>query len=323
MPDKCDVYRLFAKMMPTMRARHVEPLGRPGLTPHYAGTYSERFGNRADDSPIPRLHSRLEDTRVRIIPVIDLMRSQVVRGIAGRRAEYRPIQSRLVAGSNAVDIAQAFLRLGLARLYVADLDAIGSGNAGDRADGRAAPDWDCYRALSDIGMELWIDAGLRDERAAEELARFEHRGRAIDGVVAGLETLGDPATLKRFVDVVGAERLVFSLDLRDGRLLSDAEAWRGVSPLDCGQIALACGVRRMIVLDVAAVGVEAGVPTLGLCEALRRHAPTLEIVSGGGVRGAEDLMRLADAGCDGALVASALHDGRLTADDLARFAASE
>jgi phosphoribosylformimino-5-aminoimidazole carboxamide ribotide isomerase len=40
------------------------------------------------------------------------------------------------------------------------------------------------------------------------------------------------------------------------------------------------------------------------------------LVAGGGVRGADDLARLADAGCDGALVATALHDGRLSAADV-------
>jgi phosphoribosylformimino-5-aminoimidazole carboxamide ribotide isomerase len=41
------------------------------------------------------------------------------------------------------------------------------------------------------------------------------------------------------------------------------------------------------------------------------------LLAGGGVRGYEDLARLADAGCDGALVATALHDGRLCAADVA------
>jgi phosphoribosylformimino-5-aminoimidazole carboxamide ribotide isomerase len=36
------------------------------------------------------------------------------------------------------------------------------------------------------------------------------------------------------------------------------------------------------------------------------------LFAGGGVRDEDDLRRLADAGCDGVLVATALHDGRLT-----------
>ena len=44
---------------------------------------------------------------------------------------------------------------------------------------------------------------------------------------------------------------------------------------------------------------------------VRRAVPDVALLAGGGVRGPEDLQRLADAGCDGALVATALHDGRL------------
>lgn len=250
---------------------------------------------------------------MRIIPVIDILGGQVVRGVAGRRSEYRAIESRLVASSAPAKVADAFVRLGLPVVYVADLDAIMAGEP------RGALNWDCYRAMADAGTELWIDAGLRDERAAEQLARFEHRGRTIAGVVAGLETLPDVATLGRFVEIVGADRLVFSLDLRDGQLLTDGAAWRDCGPLDCARLAVDCGVRRMIVLDLASVGVGGGVPTLELCRRLRDLAAGLEITSGGGIRGADDLLALQAAGCDAALVASALHDGRLAADDLARW----
>lgn len=254
---------------------------------------------------------------MRVIPVIDLKGGIVVRGVAGRRAEYRPIASCLVAGSDPAQVAAAFVGMGLRRVYVADLDAIGTTAA------RAEPNWECYRALFDAGGDLWVDAGLRDELAAERLARFEHRGRAIDGVILGLETLRDPEMLARCVEIVGRERLVFSLDLKGGTALADGPAWRGMTALDCGVAAVEAGVGRMIVLDLAAVGVGQGVPTGELCRALRARSPTLELVSGGGIRDAGDLLALAAAGCDGALVASALHDGRITAADIARVEAPQ
>ena len=45
--------------------------------------------------------------------------------------------------------------------------------------------------------------------------------------------------------------------------------------------------------------------------------PAVTLLAGGGVRGIEDLARLADAGCDGALVATAVHDGRLSSSHVA------
>jgi phosphoribosylformimino-5-aminoimidazole carboxamide ribotide isomerase len=65
------------------------------------------------------------------------------------------------------------------------------------------------------------------------------------------------------------------------------------------------------VLDLARVGMGEGVGTEPVCRSLRCIDPKLQIISGGGVRGLGDLESLAQAGCDAALVASALHDGRV------------
>jgi phosphoribosylformimino-5-aminoimidazole carboxamide ribotide isomerase len=54
-----------------------------------------------------------------------------------------------------------------------------------------------------------------------------------------------------------------------------------------------------------------------LCRELRGVYPQLELLTGGGVRNVGDLRQLVASGCDAVLVASALHDGRLSAADLA------
>jgi phosphoribosylformimino-5-aminoimidazole carboxamide ribotide isomerase len=72
----------------------------------------------------------------------------------------------------------------------------------------------------------------------------------------------------------------------------------------------------MIVLDVARVGTGSG-PDLEQLTRLRRAVPDMRVIAGGGIRGFDDLARLAACGCDGALVATAIHDGRLTAAGIA------
>src|SRR5207253_1947746 len=65
------------------------------------------------------------NSRMRILPVLDLQNGVVVRGLAGRRAEYRPVVSRLTTSHQPLDIAQAFRDIfGFEHLYLADLDAI-------------------------------------------------------------------------------------------------------------------------------------------------------------------------------------------------------
>jgi phosphoribosylformimino-5-aminoimidazole carboxamide ribotide isomerase len=234
---------------------------------------------------------------MRVIPVIDLMAGRVVRGIAGRRETYRPIESRLAESSDPLDVALAFReRLGLSTVYLADLDAISG----------AEPAWRTYAALAELGMHLWVDAGIRDMQRADRL-----QVAGVDTVVAGLETVPGGHMLAGLVEILGAERLVFSLDLKAGEPLGDSAAWEKADARGIAARVLDVGVRRMIVLDLARVGMGDGLGTEILCGWLRRRDPALELVAGGGVRHFDDLTRLAEAGIDAVLVASALHDGRI------------
>ena len=234
---------------------------------------------------------------MRVLPVLDLMGGHIVRGIAGRRAEYRP----LAGSSDPPAVARGFRRdFGLATLYLADLDAI-AGNP---------PSLAVYEHLTADGFTLWVDAGLRGPSDAKPLLGV-HR------LVAGLETLASPRHLAELVDEVGAERLVFSLDLKDGKPLASTD-WPA-DPMGIARIAISFGITAIIALDLARVGVGQGIGTGDLCVSLRRDFPSLEIITGGGVRQASDLRHLETLGVDWALVASALHDGKVGRADVAAF----
>ncbi|MEC9095011.1 MAG: HisA/HisF-related TIM barrel protein, partial [Planctomycetota bacterium] len=92
-------------------------------------------------------------------------------------------------------------------------------------------------------------------------------------------------------------------------------AWSRATPLQIVDQVIQLGIKTMIVLDLAAVGMGKGIPTLNLCRQIKQQYPTLELITGGGVNSKTDLTKL-ESYCDGVLIASALHDGRLTAEDL-------
>jgi phosphoribosylformimino-5-aminoimidazole carboxamide ribotide isomerase len=135
------------------------------------------------------------------------------------------------------------------------------------------------------------------------------------GVVVGLETVAGPGALEDIL-AVHAERLVFSLDLHDGAPLGERAAWDGADAWAIAERAVAMGVRRILVLDLARVGAGSGTGTETLCGRLVRASPGIEVWAGGGVRHVADLRRLRSAGVTAALVASALHDGNITAADV-------
>ncbi|HEX3870066.1 MAG TPA: HisA/HisF-related TIM barrel protein [Pirellulales bacterium] len=243
---------------------------------------------------------------MRVIPVLDIASGRVVRAIGGRRHEYRPIESRLCNGSEpsvaARSLAETF---GFTHFYLADLDAI----AGDE------PAWDIYETLSAIGLKLWVDAGVGDTECATLMAGFESRGQRLERIVVGLESTPGPDSLGPIFEAIGL-RAVFSLDLRHGEPLTTVERWQAFSIEEIADAAIAAGARSLIVLDLARVGEFCGVGTELICRQLHATFPEIELVAGGGVRNIGDLHALRDAGCSAALVASALHDGRISAVDL-------
>ena len=237
-----------------------------------------------------------------LIPVIDLMRGQVVRAVRGDRQSYRPIVSTLCAGSDPVEMARALCRhCASSRLYVADLDALTGGSA----------QTDVLRALLQAlpTLELWLDAGFADAAAAAALR--ERIGAPADGLMPG-------AAAARVVPVLASESLrslgalrdafaqpgtgVLSLDRRDGHRLDPAGCW------DHPEL----WPGRVIVMTLERVGADAG-PDLDTLREVRTRAPAAQVVGAGGIRNADDLARAQAAGAYAWLVASALHDGRLAA----------
>ena len=244
---------------------------------------------------------------MRLIGVVDLLGGRAVHARAGRRDAYAPVA--LAAGAplqppgDAVALARSYLEtLGVRELYVADLDAI--------LHGRPQPE--PVRALTVSDAPVWLDAAVSDApgaRAARALGAAQ--------VVVGLETLSSFDALRAVCDAVGGAHVAFSLDLQGGVPLTAGRPELAGHAATIVSRAVDAGAGSVIVLDLARVGTGAGLD-LTLLARLRAVAPDVTVLAGGGVRGEEDLVALSDAGCDGALVASALLDGRLDADAVRR-----
>ena len=243
---------------------------------------------------------------VQVIPVIDLKQGRVVRGIAGARERYQPVCSQLCRTAQPFDVARGFIRaFALQEMYVADLDAIGGATVDEHSLG------EMIRA----GSRLLLDAGIDSVDKAQQAKDWNHAGARLHRVIVALESLGNSSQLEEVLGTLGRDTAVFSLDLKGGRPLV-RESWDLANPLEIAERAVGVGFREIIVLDLADVGMAAGNQSLSVCQEIRRRWPDIKLITGGGVRGHSDLEALINAGCDGALVASALHDGRLRSDQL-------
>ncbi|MEJ0050786.1 MAG: HisA/HisF-related TIM barrel protein [Methylovirgula sp.] len=225
-----------------------------------------------------------------IIPVIDLKGGTVVRARAGARAHYAPIETPLAPTSRPRDIVAGFLTLHpFRKIYIADLDAITG--VGDHATIVA----ELEDAFPEI--EFWVDSGIATETQAANWID-QHRG----ALVIGSESLDESATRPQ---LRAESRRVLSLDFRGdvfqgpARLAADTSLWP----------------QRIIVMTLAKVGTGSG-PDFQRLGEIRAQAPKHEIYAAGGIRDGNDLRALAMAGTAGALVATALHDGKITKQHL-------
>jgi phosphoribosylformimino-5-aminoimidazole carboxamide ribotide isomerase len=229
---------------------------------------------------------------MRIVPVLDLKGGVVVHARRGRRDEYAPLRSPLVEGCEPVAVARALCAVcRTTTVYVADLDAL----AGQPVN-------EAILAAIAAPSDPWVDAGATTPERAAAL----HRAGVARNVV-GTESLQPGAA----VESSGTPQVVLSVDLRNGRLISPDPDLAGREPTAAAPLARALNVSELLVIDLARVGSASGPPVQAVAD-LAAALPTTAIYAGGGVRDDADLRALESAGATGALVATALHEGRLT-----------
>jgi len=272
----------------------------------------------------------MECRKPRLIPVLDVMNGQVVRAVGGRRHEYRPLTSKLVQSTDPETVAMSLLdATGARELYVADLDALGSfqgltplaidgrpfGAAKSAAlgslffdpNGVTVNSQGCKPLGRSRSVTVWLDGGFGSGHDIPDLPFL--------CPVVGFETCRGPEYLRDCLEAQNRSYLAFSIDLREGELIGDWQAWGLRNERDALGLARAVarmGCRHLIVLDLARVGTGTGCGTESLLQAIRVEYPEVELIAGGGIKSWEDIDRLGECGVDAVLVASALHDGLIT-----------
>jgi len=226
-----------------------------------------------------------------IIPVLDLMNGQVVHAKHGERQNYMPIQSVLCNSSQPHAIVEAFLELyPFKHLYIADINAIQK--RGHHQDIIASI------ALAFPDLEIYLDAGFSTN---EEINIFN--GIKVIPVL-GSESI---STIEAYQTIKNNQqkRMLLSFDFKNDiyqgptALLQDSTHWQS----------------ELIVMSLSKVGSQLG-PDLEKLKHLKQISPQTKIYAAGGIRDANDLKSLKLENIDGALIASALHNGTLNQRDL-------
>jgi phosphoribosylformimino-5-aminoimidazole carboxamide ribotide isomerase len=228
---------------------------------------------------------------MKIIPVIDLKNGVVVHAKQGQRDHYQPIHTDLCRCSDIFHVLDAFLGLyAFDTFYIADLNAItGQGNH----DALISDVLACFPRLN-----FWLDQGYRQYNP-----RLKYPGNSLP--VLGSESYSDDNLLeiKAFDN-----NFILSLDysaahaLGAPRIFSNQDYWPD----------------NIIVMTLDRVGSRAG-PDIEKLSAFCSQYPAKNFIAAGGIRHIQDLIDLDALGIKQALLASALHYGKINAADIANL----
>ena len=229
-----------------------------------------------------------------LLPAIDLIGGRVVRLRQG------DFSQATAYDDDPVRVARAFADDGATWLHVVDLDGARVGEPHQ------------LHLVADIAAGVFgraqveVGGGLRTvEAVAGALAAGVQRA------VVGTAALRDPAFTTAIIARHGPDRIVASIDVRNGLALG--EGWRegapGVPAADAVTMLAAAGVSAFEVTAIDRDGLLNG-PDLDLLRslvALNRG----RIIASGGISSMDDLLASHAAGCAGAIVGRALYEGRV------------
>jgi phosphoribosylformimino-5-aminoimidazole carboxamide ribotide isomerase len=225
---------------------------------------------------------------MQIIPVIDFKQGLVVHAKQGDRDDYKPLKSRLTQSSDIFDVLDAFLTLyRFSTFYIADLDAI----THQSDNGNLI--YKVLRYFPDI--LFWVDSGY---------PLYSNKFRQLTNYlpVLGSESFQDNNTdeIKHFNN-----RFILSLDYsKTGKM--------GAKALFSNEM---LWPEQVIIMNLPRVGSNLG-PDVEQLTAYCKQYPEKKIIAAGGIRNCTDLKALQCIGVDQALVASALHNGNLSAAEI-------
>jgi phosphoribosylformimino-5-aminoimidazole carboxamide ribotide isomerase len=229
-----------------------------------------------------------------LLPAIDLRGGRVVRLRQGDFAQETSYDE------DPVGVARAFAEAGVSWLHVVDLDGA---RAGEPAQLQLAADM-----VAEVHgrVRVEIGGGLRTVGAVAGAL-----GTGAQRAVVGTAALRDPAFVTEIVARHGADRIVASIDVRDGLALG--EGWRagaaGVDAADAVRMLSAAGITTFEVTAIERDGLLNG-PNLVLLRSLV-DLDCGRIIASGGIASINDVVAVQAAGCGGAIVGRALYEGRI------------
>lgn len=237
---------------------------------------------------------------MRIIPAIDIIDGKCVRLSQGDYSTSK------IYNENPLEVAKEFQDHGIKYLHLVDLDGAKSKHIVN------------YKVLEKIasGTDLQIDfgGGLKSDKDLK--IAFESGASQITG---GSIAVKDPDTFFAWLEKFGSEKIILGADAKDRKIAISGwleDSGRDLLPFI--QQYVEKGVEYVICTDVSKDGMLQG-PSFELYEEIIAEIPDVKLIASGGIAEFDDLPKLQELGCEGAILGKAIYEGRISLKQLEKF----
>jgi phosphoribosylformimino-5-aminoimidazole carboxamide ribotide isomerase len=242
---------------------------------------------------------------VLLIPAIDLRAGQCVRLYQGDFAA----ETRYAVEPE--ELVRRYQALGATWLHIVDLDGA--------RDGVPTNMPLIARLARERAVRLQVGGGVRSAFVLEALL-----GAGVARVVVGSAAVTRPVDVVNWLKRFGAERLCLAFDVQmdsQGEPRVRTHGWTqdgGVTLWRALALYGAVDLRHVLCTDIERDGALTG-PNLALYREGVRRLPQLRWQASGGVRDATDLAALERIGVEATVCGKALHEQRITVEELRQF----
>ena len=230
---------------------------------------------------------------MKIIPAIDLMDGKVVRLYKGNASQ------KTIYSDNPVDIAKKWESDGADMLHIVDLDAtLGLGSNVSIIK----------KILEEISIPIQVAGGLREESLILDISKLSSR------IVIGTLAFKDRELLKKLLASLGAEKIVISVDHKDGEIVT--HGWQkqtGIKLIDSIKEFLDMGFTEFLLTNVNRDGTMEG-PDLEFLEQACR-LPNANIIASGGISNVDDVIDVKEKNAFGVILGKALYENKISIEE--------
>ncbi|HOZ80145.1 MAG TPA: 1-(5-phosphoribosyl)-5-[(5-phosphoribosylamino)methylideneamino]imidazole-4-carboxamide isomerase [Ferruginibacter sp.] len=233
-----------------------------------------------------------------IIPAIDIIGGKCVRLTQGDYAQQK------VYSDNPVEIAKQFEDAGITRLHIVDLDGAKAGTIINLSV--------LESIASNTNLVIDFGGGIKKIQDVESVF---NAGASIATI--GSLAVKHPELLEEWLMEYGADKFLIGADVLDEKI--KISGWLEDGGIDIFHfigMMIGLGVTNIFCTDISKDGAMQG-PSIELYKKIMAEHPEIKLIASGGVTTMEDVIKLKEMGCTGAIIGKAIYEGNIDVKELA------